>query len=148
MLLCITEKLRPVTMEMLSNISKIDLNHNNQTLSEFENEIDLFNLNRSLNIREIVYLTLRYLQSIVGFIGNVFTLIIIKKLKSVMNGHILMAYLAISDICVCLFAAVSTFTVLSKGQKYWEEICVVQNALYFQVLMASVLSYLVLSIDR
>ena len=135
-------------METYCNISKIDLNHTNKTLSDFEYEDDLHNLNLPVNVREISYLAVRYLQSIMGLIGNVFTLIIIKNLKSAMNGHILMAYLAISDICVCVFVVVSTFTVVSRGQKYWKEMCIIKNALYFQVLMASVLSYLVLSIDR
>ena len=132
-------------METLCNISQTDLNHTNQTLSEFENEDDL---NLTTTVREILYLIVRYLQSIVGLIGNVFTLIIIKNLKSIMNGHILMTYLAVSDICVCIFVTVSTLTAVSRGQKYWEEMCIVKNALYFQVLMASVLSYLVLSVDR
>ena len=135
-------------METFCNISLMHLNHTNKTLSDFGYEDDLHKLNLPANVREISYLAVRYLQSIVGLIGNVFTLIIIKNLKSTMNGHILMAYLAISDICVCVFVVVSTFTVVSRGQKYWEEMCIIKNALYFQVLMASVLSYLVLPIDR
>ena len=135
-------------METFCNISQTDFNHTDKNLSEFEYEEDLCKLNLPANVREILYLAVRYLQSIVGLIGNVFTLIIIKNLKSTMNGHILMAYLAISDIYVCVFVVVSTFTVVLRGQKYWKEMCIIKNALYFQVLMASVLSYLVLSIDR
>ena len=57
-------------METFCNISKIDLNHINKILSEFEYEDDLRELNLPVNVREISYLAMRYLQSVVGLIGK------------------------------------------------------------------------------
>ena len=113
-----------------------------------EKEEYLNDLNELSNIHQIIYQTVRHIQLLVGLVGNTLTLIIIRNLKSVMNGHILMAYLAVSDILVCLFAPVSLFSAATWDSQYWKEICIIKNALYFQVLLASVLSYLVLSIDR
>ena len=48
--------------------------------------------------RFLGYNIIRILQAITGIIGNTSTLILIKNLKSRTNGHLAMAYLAISDI--------------------------------------------------
>ena len=59
-------------------------------------------------IRFLLYDGIRCLQMLIGIIGNGMTLKIINNLKSLKNGHILIEYMAISDIFVNFMVPLAT----------------------------------------
>ena len=54
-------------------------------------------------MRFSVYTTIRGLEVVIGVIGNILTLIIIKKLRNRSNVHMLIMYLAVCDISVSAY---------------------------------------------
>ena len=103
-------------------------------------------------VRVTVYNGLRCLQLIIGIIGNGMTLKIIKNLKIRTNGHILMGYLAISDILVNCLVPLSAFTstsrFLMRGYVYYKTICITKEYFYMITSTFSVISYCILAVDR
>ena len=99
-----------------------------------------------------VYETIRYLQAVIGIIGNVLTLRIIRNLKVTANGHILMSYLAVSDILVSCIVPLGTVTTMTRwspsSESYWNDLCIVKEYLYTQTMGFSLSYYFVLSTDR
>lgn len=75
--------------------NNFELNYTQLTIRETTD----YQYQRSL-IQITIYEIVRYLQAVVGIIGNAWTLRIISNLKVTSNGHIIMSYLAISDILV------------------------------------------------
>ena len=98
------------------------------------------------------YNIIRILQAITGITGNTLTLIIIKNLKSRVNGHLVMAYLAVSDIlvsCIAPFSMVTQYFNLSGNNiKHWKNLCIIKEYFYGTTMMFSGVSYAILSIDR
>ena len=79
-----------------------------------------------ISTEDLVYLGLRLAQVTVGLIGNVLTLIIISKLKHRLNGHIIMVYLAVSDILVCCMLPMSYLRMSSTiNERHWKNFCII-----------------------
>ena len=101
------------------------------------------------NKQFIIYFGIRVTQATVAIIGNLLTLIIISKLKERFNGHIIMVYLAVSDILVCCMLPMSYIRNSSIiNEKYWKNFCVISEYLYTLTMSYSVVSYITASIDR
>ena len=102
-----------------------------------------------LDKKHLVYSGLRLAQVTVGLIGNVLTLIIISKLKHRANGHIIMVYLAVSDILVCCMLPMSylrkSYTI---DERHWKNFCIISEFFYAATMTYSVISYITASIDR
>ena len=98
---------------------------------------------------DFVYLGLRLALVIVGLIGNICTLIIIAKLKHRVNGHIIMVYLAVSDILVCCMLPMSYLKMSSTiYERHWKNFCIISEYFYTATMTYSVISYITASIDR
>ena len=97
----------------------------------------------------LVYFRIRVVQVIVGIVGNICTLIIIAKLKYRVNGHIIMIYLAVSEILVCCMLPMSYLrNSLIIKEQHWKIFCLVSELLYIFTMLCSVISYITASIDR
>ena len=72
--------------------------------------------------------------------------------KVLKNGHILMIYLAISDILVNCMVPLATFTSVSMtlnfGIRYWKTIYIIKEYFYVTAAGSSVICYCMLSVDR
>ena len=82
-------------------------NSNHSNYNEFEH---LESEDTDSLVRSLFYNGIRCLQMIIGIIGNGMTSKILRNLKVLKNGHILMIYLAISDILVNCMVPLATFT--------------------------------------
>ena len=95
---------------------------------------------------------IRYLQVIIGIIGNGLTLHIIRNRKVLTNGHILMVYLAISDLLISCMVPLVTFTYESRSFKnswrYWNTVCIIQEYVFKYAAAFSILCYSTVSVDR
>ena len=103
-------------------------------------------------IRLILYDGIRCLQMVIGIIGNGMTLKILRNLKQLKNGHILMIYLAVSDILVNCMVPFATFIAASRSSEntanYWKTMCLVKEYFYTTTSAISVICYNLLSVDR
>ncbi len=102
--------------------------------------------------RFFIFAPFRVIIAIIGIIGNVLTLQIIKNLKVRSNGHILMMYLAVADISMCLVSPVVLYemaegSIIDAG-KYWKELCIVKDYVDICTSVMCVTSYTLLSVDR
>ena len=124
-------------------------NSNHSNYNEFEN---LESDDTDSLVRSLFYNGIRCLQMIIGIIGNGMTLKILRNLKVLKNGHILMIYLAISDILVNCMVPLATFTSVSMtlnfGIRYWKTICIIKEYFYVTAAGSSVICYCMLSVDR
>ena len=102
-------------------------------------------------LRFIIYTAGRSLEVIIGLIGNILTLIIIKRRKYATNRHILMVYLAISDLLLAFTFPLSTYifatTTVIEKRKTWGTICIVKEMILYIVTAGNILSYVILSVD-
>ena len=100
----------------------------------------------------LIYNGMRCLQMIIGIIGNGMTLHILRKLKVLKNGHILMTYLAVSDIIVNCMVPLAAFISISRffkfGVRYWKTICIIKEYFYLISCGFSICCYCMLSVDR
>ena len=97
----------------------------------------------------LIYFGIRVAQAVVGIIGNILTLIIISKLKHRVNGHIIMVYVAVTDILVCCILPMSYLRNSSIiTEKHWKNFCVISEYLYNHTMTYFALSYITTSIDR
>ena len=124
-------------MNSSSNISDDDVNS-----FEHEYQTSLY--------RFVFYDGIRLLQMIIGIIGNGLTLHIIGNLKMLKNGHILMAYLAVSDIAVNCVVPLETYTNFTSEKNYtfWTPLCLFKDWIYLTASGFSYACYFILSIDR
>ena len=103
-------------------------------------------------MRFLLYDGTRCLQMLIGIIGNVMTLKIIKNLKFLKNGHILMAYLAISDIFVNFIAPLATLHAATRtfnfGMQYWKSLYIAKLCLYAIGTGFATASSCVMAVDR
>ena len=101
------------------------------------------------NTQFLIYFGIRLAQVTVGIIGNGCTLIIIFRLKHRVNGHIIMVYLAVSDILVSCMLPVSYLRMSSTiDERYWKQFCIISEYFYTLTMTYSVISYITASIDR
>ena len=103
--------------------------------------------------RFIVYNIARCCQALIGVPANIMTLLIIKRIRFRLNMHIIMIYLAVSDILSSATIPMSIYMSASVAQiitftDQWDSICIIK--IYFDMLifLGSFLSYVMLSIDR
>ena len=132
---------------------------------EFPNSTYVFERNASHNIdineihlekgpsRIPGFEAIRTVQVIVGIVGNALTLIIIYNLKHRVNGHIIMMYLAVTDILVCCMFPTTLVTEYARyspvvGDQIWKDICIIQEYFIVVAMACSCLSYLMSSVDR
>ncbi len=102
--------------------------------------------------RFFIFAPLRILIAVIGIVGNVLTLKIIKNLKVRSNGHVLMMYLAVSDISMSLVSPVVLYktaeeTIIESGP-HWKELCIIKDYLDVSTSMLCITSYTLLSVDR
>ena len=103
--------------------------------------------------RFIVYNIARCCQALIEVPANIMTLLIIKRIRFRLNMHIIMIYLAVSDILSSATIPMSIYMSASVAQiitftDQWGYICIIK--IYFDMLifLGSFLSYVMLSIDR
>ena len=114
----------------------------------FVDEKDHLQLDK-ISTEDLVHLGLRLAQVTVGLIGNILTLIIISKLKHRVNGHIIMVYLAVSDILMCCMLPMSYLRMSSTiEERHWKNFCIISEFFYAATMTYSVISYITASIDR
>ena len=103
-------------------------------------------------MRFSMYTTIRGLEVVIGIIGNILTLIIINKLRNRSNVHILMIYLAVSDILVSTIYPLDVYVFASDRifarKPYWKHVCITKEFLISFPTASCVLSYMLLSLDR
>ena len=102
-----------------------------------------------LDTQFLIYFGIRVVQAVVGITGNVLTLIVIYKLKHRVNGHIIMVYLAVTDILVCCILPMSYLrnsTIVDE--EHWKNFCAISEYLYSASMIYSSVSYITASIDR
>ena len=90
---------------------------------------------------------------IIGITGNGLTLHIIRKLKVLNNGHILMTYMAVSHIlvnCVVPLAAFSDFigSLENRSGYNWKTLSLFKDSIYIITIIFSFICYFILSVDR
>ena len=124
----------------------------NSLINASESNVTSFEAYMTSLDRFVLYDGVRIIQMITGIIGNVMTLCIIGKLKVLKNGHILMIYMAVSDILVSCMVPPSIFTSIlgtfTNRSAYWETLCMWSDYIYVTVSGSSLISYFLLSGDR
>ena len=123
----------------------------NSSSNSSDNDLNSFESDYMTSLyRFVLYDGLRILQMIVGIIGNGMTLHIIRNLKILKNGHILMAYLAVSDIAINSVVPLETFTNFTSEKNYtfWKTLCICKDWVYLTASGFSYACYFILSIDR
>ena len=103
--------------------------------------------------RFITYSVARCCQVCVGISANIMTLSIIQRLRLRLNMHIIMVYMAISDILSSSTLPMSIYMGASVAQvitfnEHWDTICIVKTYFDMLVFLGSMLSYAMLSVDR
>ncbi len=102
--------------------------------------------------RMIFFFTIRSVVFLLGLLGNTMTLIIIRRLKHRSNGHILMTYLAVSDLLMLALVPMSYHTstsrVFDRRGPEWNTWCLMEMLLTWLFSTACLLSYFLTSVDR
>ncbi len=100
----------------------------------------------------IIYICLRVLVSISGIVGNSITLVLLKRLRHRHNAHILLVYLAVTDILVCVMASISipvtVLDCLKIEHTFHRTFCLVKVNAFYIVLGMSLATYTLVSLDR
>ena len=105
------------------------------------------------SVRFLIFSMVRYCQVLVGIPANIMTLLIIKRLHIRLNMHIIMVYMAISDILASATLPIGTYISASAAKMIifkdeWDTICVVYSSLINAVFIGVISAYAMLSIDR
>ena len=102
--------------------------------------------------RFATYMAIRYLQAFVGMTGNICTLVIIFKMKHKTNLHIIMVYLALSDIAVPCLVPLTTYIFANEINLIydpdWHTMCIVKEVILWIAFLGCTMSYAFLSVDR
>ena len=103
--------------------------------------------------RFITYSLARCCQVCVGIPANIITLFIIQRLHLRLNMHIIMVYMAISDILSSATLPMSIYMGASAAQMstfndHWDTLCITKTYFDMLVFLGSMLSYAMLSVDR
>ena len=108
--------------------------------------------NEQSNTYFIIYNVIRCIQVIITIIANVMTLMVLRKLKYLTNGHILMVYLAIFNIIVpCSYTLEGFFDITSQYHikvKHWDTICIVREFISITLIACNRITYIMLAVDR
>ena len=110
-------------------------------------------MNETSLYRFAIYDGIRIIQMIIGFVGNGLTIHVIRNLKMVKNGHILMTYMAVSHIlvnCVVPLATFADFTgsLENRSRYHWKTVILCKDCLYFFTSVFTWICYSTLSVDR
>ena len=103
--------------------------------------------------RFVVFTIARWCQVIVGVPANILTLLIIKRLRIRLNMHIIMVYMAVSDISssatlpmgICIHGSTDQ---IINFKDLWNTFCIIKVYFDMNVVNGSMLSYYMLSLDR
>lgn len=110
-----------------------------------------FEKRRSL-VHLTAYVSIRIFLAVAGIVGNSITLILLKRLKHRYNGHILMVYLAVTDIFICALVVLTIplkiADYLSIEISFHKTLCIVKEDAYITALGLSLASYTLVSVDR
>ena len=103
--------------------------------------------------RFVVYNAVRFCQIVIGIAANALTLLILKRLRHRLNVHIIMAYLATSDMLVSCMLPITTYLDASKielmeFENFWDKICIIKEFCEMVFMIICIFSYLLLSFDR
>ena len=103
--------------------------------------------------RFITYSVARCCQVSVGVPANLMTLLIIKRIRFRLNMHIIMIYMAVSDIISSATLPMGIYMGASVAQiitfnDHWDTICIVKTYFDMTAFLGSMLSYSMLSVDR
>ena len=102
-------------------------------------------------VRFSTYMAIRYVQALIGMTGNICTLVIIFKMKHRTNLHIIMVYLALSDIAVPCLVPLTTYIFANEinliHHRDWETICVVKEIILWIAFLGCIVSYAFLAVD-
>ena len=128
---------KPNSMNSLNSMKELWKNSNDQLITD------------NNNTQFLVYFGIRAVQATVGIIGNICSFIIISGLKQRVNGHVIMVYLAVSDILVfCVLPMIYLRNSSIINEKHWKNFCVISEYFYSLIMVCSVISYITTSIDR
>ena len=124
-------------------------------------ELNLSNITNSLtqsayllsSTRFFLYNILRLCQVLIGIPANIMTLIVINRLRFRLNMHILMVYMAISDISSSATLPLGIYIGASQAQvisfrNHWDTFCILKSYFDMIVIVGSMVSYFMLSVDR
>ena len=128
----------------------------NQTI---QNNLDLSNTTNSQSAywlsspRFIAYNVARCCQVSVGVPENLLTLLIIKRMPFRLNMHIIMVYMAVSDILSSATLPMAIYMGASAAQlitftDHWDKICIIKTYFDLIFMVGCILSYTLLSVDR
>ena len=103
--------------------------------------------------RFILYSTARCCQFFIGIPGNIMTLMIVWRLRYRLNMHIIMVYMAVSDILSAVTLPMAIFIHASKIQlvsidDHWDTLCIARHFFDTVAISACYSYYVVLSLDR
>ena len=103
--------------------------------------------------RFVIYDGIRIIQMIIGIVGNGLTIHIIRNLKDLNNGHILMVYIAVSHILVNCVVPLATFTdfigsLENSSRLHWKTWSLCKDSIYLATSVFSYICYSILSVDR
>ena len=103
--------------------------------------------------RFIAYNIARCCQVSVGVPANLQTLLIIKRISFRLNMHIIMIYMAVSDIISSATLPMGIYMGASVAQlitftDHWDTICIIKTYFDMAAFLGSMLSYAMLSVDR
>ena len=124
-------------------------------------EYNLSNITKSLaqsdyllsSTRFIWYNIMRLCQVFIGIPANIMTLVVINRLRFRLNMHILMVYMAISDISSSATLPLGIYIGASQAQvisfrNHWDTFCILKSYFDMIVIVGSMVSYFMLSVDR
>ena len=137
----------------------------NSTTLLYDNEtIERFNLSNITNslaqsdyllssTRFFLYNVLRLCQVLFGIPANIMTLIVINRLRFRLNMHILIVYMALSDISSSATLPLGIYIGASQAQvisfkNHWDTFCILKSYFNMIVIVGSMVSYFMLSVDR
>lgn len=99
-----------------------------------------------------IYLSLRVLVSVLGIVTNSVTLILLTRLKTRQNGHILMVYLAFTDILICVLVFLDVPVAICDHlfliYAFHHSLCLIKETTFMIVLGLSLATYTLVSVDR
>ena len=103
--------------------------------------------------RFFAYNIARCCQALIGVPANIMTLLIIKRLRVRLNMHVIMVYMAVSDISSSSTLPMGIYIHGSKAQminfkNFWNTFCIIKIYFDMNVFVGSMLSYYMLSLDR
>ena len=127
--------------------------YDNQTIQENITNSSNQSVYLSSSIRFFAYSVARCCQVCIGVPGNLMTLVIIQRIRFHLNMHVIMKYMAISDILSSATVPLTIYMGASVAKmitfnEHWDTICIVKTYFDLIIFLGSMLSYSMLSFDR